>query len=209
MIPVMRPVLKNLVAPLALTVLLSGCSGVVVAGLTLGEILTAGSIGSALLTGKGLGELAMDATTGQDCRILEGVFRQDRAICEPKDSVATQSDFKGLVSLLDTPAGQEVQLADLPMNKTDLPAINPRARANSDKVLSALTGRIVSTESVAFVPNEHRWQRLEREVAFYQPRRDREETVASSEVIADANTAALPAVDRPDLRDRLVKGGLF
>lgn len=120
---------------------LSGCASILIAGLTISEIMTAGSIGSAILTGKGLGEHAMDLVTGQDCRILEAVFRKNRAICEPKDSVATNGDFKGLIDLLDTPAGQDIQLAELPIGKEQLPAINPKAQAVSSKVLTALTGR--------------------------------------------------------------------
>lgn len=86
---------------LILAVSLSGCAGTIVAGLTLSELLTAGSIGSTLITGKGLGEHAMDMATGKDCRIIEGVFRADRDICEEEGSGATKDDFKGLVALLE------------------------------------------------------------------------------------------------------------
>lgn len=85
---------------LILAVSLSGCAGTIVAGLTLSELLTAGSIGSTLITGKGLGEHAMDMATGKDCRIIEGVFRADRDICEEEGSGATKMISKVLLPFL-------------------------------------------------------------------------------------------------------------
>ncbi len=137
------PTLKKLALCAVLTFSLSGCAGVVIAGLTLSELLTAGSIGSALITGKGLGEHALDAVTGQDCRILEAVFRKDRAICEPKNSPETDEDFKGLVALLDTPAGETIQLADLPIGKDQLTDVDPQAKAASATILATLTAKSV------------------------------------------------------------------
>lgn len=144
--------IKKAIICSALCVSLSGCAGTIIAGLTISELLTAGSIGSSLLTGKGLGEHAMDAMTGQDCRILEAVFREDRAICEPHESVATKDDFKGLVALLDTPAGEQIQIADLPpighdqfstvkstVNTDSDVGFNPITKAASHKVLATLT----------------------------------------------------------------------
>ncbi len=116
----------------------SGCAETIIAGLTIMDLFTAGSITSSIMTGKGLGEHAMDAVTGQDCRILDAIFRNDRAICEPRGSVATKDDFKGLVALLDTPAGEDVQLADLPLDSSQFPTINETAAQNGPKLLGVL-----------------------------------------------------------------------
>ena len=47
-------------------------------------------------SGKGASDHALDAMTGKDCRILEGLTRDDRAVCEEPGSPATAGDFKGL-----------------------------------------------------------------------------------------------------------------
>lgn len=164
---------------------LTGCAETIIAGLTISEILTAGSIGSALLTGKGLGEHALDLVTGQDCRILEAVFRKDRAICEPKDSVATKDDFKGLVALLDSPAGQDIQLAEIPNGKDQFPKVDPVAKANSGRVLAALTRKSVViserpvTYKIAYKP------RLTKETASFDPsiiKRPEAKTIAATDL---------------------------
>ncbi len=87
--------------PFVLATLLSGCSTPLIAGLTLGEVGLFGSLFSTAATGKGLGEHAMDAATGQDCRVLEGLARDDRDLCERDGSPATEKDWKGLASLSD------------------------------------------------------------------------------------------------------------
>ncbi len=79
---------------------LCNCALPVVAGLSLNEVSSAGSLVSTLATGKGLGEHALDLATGRDCRILEGLTRKDRGVCEPEGSPATAGDFKGIGSLL-------------------------------------------------------------------------------------------------------------
>jgi hypothetical protein len=75
--------------------MMSGCGLPVVAGLTVTELATAGSLASTAATGKGFGEYAMDAATGRDCRIFEGIFRKDRHVCERKSSPALEDDWKG------------------------------------------------------------------------------------------------------------------
>jgi hypothetical protein len=120
-------------------VALTGCAETIIVGLTISELLTAGSLVSAVVSGKGLGEHALDVVTGQDCRILEAVFRQDRAICEPKNSIATKGDFKGLVALLDSGASNSIQLAKIPMGKDQFPTINAKSRQHTAKLLSDLT----------------------------------------------------------------------
>lgn len=68
-----------------------------VAGLTVTELATAGSLATTAATGKGLSEYAMDAATGRDCRIVEGMFRADRHICERKSSPALEDDWRGFL----------------------------------------------------------------------------------------------------------------
>ena len=78
----------------------SGCSATVAGALSFADMSTGLSLVSMAFTGKGLGEHAMDVITGKDCRFVEGVFRNDREICEERNSVATKEDFKGVVAWL-------------------------------------------------------------------------------------------------------------
>lgn len=78
---------------------LSGCATPLFAGLTLGELGLAASLFSTAATGKGVGEHAMDVATGKNCRIVEGMARDDRTICEAEDSPAVEDDWEGLASL--------------------------------------------------------------------------------------------------------------
>lgn len=89
----------KLALPLLCLAALSGCSAPIFAGLTFAELTTAGSLISTAATGKGLGEHAMDAATGRDCRIFEAMVRDDRRLCERKSSLALEKDWKGLASL--------------------------------------------------------------------------------------------------------------
>ena len=169
----------------------SGCAETIIAGLTIADLLTAGSITSSILTGKGLGEHALDAVTGQDCRILDAIFRKDRAICEPKNSIATQGDFKGLVALLDTPAGTDIQLADIPMDKEQFPAVNKAALQNSAAVLNVLKRHnVVKVDDISVVADKRQMQLIKATRDF------------------SVNTAQIPDVGTNDLRKRLT-GGLF
>ena len=85
------------IVPAAL--LLSGCAAPVLGALTLNHIMTMASVVTTAASGKGVGDLALDAATGQDCRMLESTFRTDRELCEDTDSPATRRDFKGLSSV--------------------------------------------------------------------------------------------------------------
>ena len=51
------------------------------------------------INGKGLVEDGADVVTGKDCRVIEGAVRDDRKICETRNSRATTKDFKGLSGL--------------------------------------------------------------------------------------------------------------
>ena len=79
--------------------LLGGCALPLLGGLTLNEMSSGTSVISTGLTGKGLGEHALDAVTGKDCRITESLLRDDRDLCEERDSPATKDDFKGVAAL--------------------------------------------------------------------------------------------------------------
>jgi len=95
--------------------MLTGCSMPIFAGMTVGEFGFVGSFFSTAATGKGLGEHAMDAATGQDCNILEGLSREDRKICENKGSPALKKDWRGLASLDDvTGTVPEMKRPDTP-----------------------------------------------------------------------------------------------
>lgn len=89
----------KLALPLLCALVLSGCGIPLIAGMTLAELSTAGSLVTTAATGKGLGEHAMDAATGRDCRIFESMVRTDRKLCERKDSLALEKDWKGLASI--------------------------------------------------------------------------------------------------------------
>jgi len=78
----------------------NGCAMSVLGGLTLNHLVTAMSISSTALSGKGLGEHALDRVTGLDCRLLEAAVRQDREVCEAPGSVATAKDFRGFTTIL-------------------------------------------------------------------------------------------------------------
>jgi len=56
------------------------------------------------INGKGLVEDGVDAATGKDCRVIEGMTRNNRKICETRDSPATKKDFKGLEGIGNDPA---------------------------------------------------------------------------------------------------------
>lgn len=56
------------------------------------------------INGKGLVEDGVDVATGKDCRVIEGVTRSDRKVCETRGSPPTNKDFKGLEGMGDDPA---------------------------------------------------------------------------------------------------------
>lgn len=84
----------------------SGC--LVVAGIPLSQLSTAVGIASFAVTGKGLGEHGLDVVTGKDCRLLDSLMRDERELCEERNSPATQEDFRGVIVWL------EEQVEDAP-----------------------------------------------------------------------------------------------
>ena len=95
----MRDRIITAALPMLCAFALSGCGIPLIAGMTLAELSTAGSLVATAATGKGLGEHAMDVATGQDCRVFEAMVREDREVCEPKDSPELEKDWKGLASI--------------------------------------------------------------------------------------------------------------
>lgn len=106
--------------PLLGLITLSGCSAPIFAGMSFAEFTTTGSLISTAATGKGLSEYALDAATGRDCRIFEAMVRDDRRLCERKNSPALEKDWKGLASLDEKPhAAPETDPGSEPRNRWD------------------------------------------------------------------------------------------
>ena len=105
---------KPFVAVLLLGVMgsVSGCALPVIGALTINELSSTTSFMSTGLTGKGLGEHALDLVTGGDCRLLEGVVRSERDICAKRGSPETADDFKGLIGLARSAAERQPSLAN-------------------------------------------------------------------------------------------------
>ena len=81
-------------APLLLATLCAGC--VAPAGGAAVVAMNALTGVSLAATGKGISDHAVSLVQDQDCRILEGVIRSDRKICEDYGAPATAHDFHGL-----------------------------------------------------------------------------------------------------------------
>lgn len=79
---------------------LSGCAAPVMGALTAGEVLSLAGLGSAIMTGRDLGEHALSLVTGKDCRVLETLLRDGRSFCETPGSAASRDDFPGVIALL-------------------------------------------------------------------------------------------------------------
>jgi len=77
---------------------LGGCAAVIIAGVPIDFVTT--EVLPRAVNGKGLVEDGVDLVTGKDCRVIEGTMRDDRQICETRNSPATKKDFKGLSGLL-------------------------------------------------------------------------------------------------------------
>ena len=90
----------KLLAMIPVCCLLGGCAAPLVGALTLNHLLTLASAATTFTSGKGIGEIALDGVTGRDCRLLEGVLRSDRDVCENRGSFATEQDFKGLATVV-------------------------------------------------------------------------------------------------------------
>lgn len=77
--------------------MLGGCAAPFAAGVGISEFISIASLTGTVAFNKGATDLALDFVTGDDCRVMEGVVREDRNICEANGSDATAKDFKGVV----------------------------------------------------------------------------------------------------------------
>lgn len=76
---------------LACLVVLLSCSGCALGAAGIAADVVAGaSVATLAVSGKGLGDQAISAAAGQDCRLLEGMVRSDRGICEAYRTAALQ-----------------------------------------------------------------------------------------------------------------------
>ena len=91
----MTPIARRLATALLLLPL-GGCAAVVL-GVPINFVTT--EILPRAVNGKGLAEDGADLVTGKDCRLVEGVTRKDRKVCETRGSPETKKDFKGLSGL--------------------------------------------------------------------------------------------------------------
>ncbi len=78
----------------ATPLLLSGCAGLI--HVASHPLMTGVGLMSVAVTGKGLADHALDMVTRQDCRLLEGLLKEERGLCEQPGSLATIDDFRGL-----------------------------------------------------------------------------------------------------------------
>lgn len=85
--------------------MMGGCAAPFAAGVGISEFISIASLTGTVAFNKGATDLALDIVTGDDCRVMEGMVREDRNICESVGSEATEKDFKGVVG--------EVQDGDL------------------------------------------------------------------------------------------------
>jgi hypothetical protein len=101
-----------------------GCLHVAIGGgLTLGHLSTITTVASIAVSGKGLGEHGLDIVTGKDCRFLESLMRDEREVCEERDSPVTQEDFRGVLVWL------EEKLDESPRPAKPIVAATERQRA--------------------------------------------------------------------------------
>lgn len=90
---------------------LPGCAAPAIGALTVAEVLTIAGISSSIMTGRDLGEHALSALTGKDCRFLEAALREGRSFCEDRGSEATKGDFGGLIALFEREDGSKAETA--------------------------------------------------------------------------------------------------
>ena len=78
---------------------LAGCAAAIVAAVPMDVVVT--EVIPRAVNGKGPVEDGADLVTGKDCRVIRGTGRDERKICETRDSPATKKDFKGVSGLPD------------------------------------------------------------------------------------------------------------
>lgn len=80
--------------------LAGGCALPFAAGVGVGEVISLASLTGTIAYNKGASDLALDIVTGGNCRIVEGLVREDRKVCEEEGSDASERDFKGVVGVV-------------------------------------------------------------------------------------------------------------
>ena len=90
---------------------LGGCAAPLVAGV---PTIVFTEVVPRAVNGKGLVEDGVDLVTGEDCRVIEGAVRDDRHVCEPRNSPATKKDFKGLAGASDDQPSSAPQKSEQP-----------------------------------------------------------------------------------------------
>jgi hypothetical protein len=101
------------------------------------DVLAGASVASLTVSGKGLGDQAISAAAGQDCRLFEGMVRSDRGVCEEYKTAAQRPAYRVEFAAPPMPeiaVGQPMmaQPAMLPAAKpTAQPAMLPAAQPNS------------------------------------------------------------------------------
>lgn len=133
---------------------LSGCAAPAIGALTIGEVLTIAGISSTIMTGRDLGEHALSALTGKDCRFLEAALREGRSFCEERNSVATKDDFGGLVALFRNDDGDvketTVAAADLDPLALGFVPVDRRAAHEFSLEIAREASRQEPKETVSF-----------------------------------------------------------
>jgi hypothetical protein len=122
--------------------LLSGCAVGVVA-----DIVSVGT------SGKSVMDHVLDAATGKDCNLFQGVSRSDRDVCEPRESDATKHDFKGLAGLVKglsdkSPTNNETAAQEVhsPVETADAENAPPQLEATGKPIPLEADGKPISLE---------------------------------------------------------------
>ena len=133
---------------------LPGCAAPAIGALTVGEVLTIAGISSSIMTGRDLGEHALSALTGKDCRFLEAALREGRSFCEDRDSAATANDFGGLIALFRTDDGKteetQVAAADLDPQVLGFAPVDRRAAHEFSLEIAREAARREPSDAVSF-----------------------------------------------------------
>lgn len=133
---------------------LSGCAAPAIGAITVGEILTIAGISSSIMTGRDLGEHALSALTGKDCRFLEAALREGRSFCEDKGSTATAGDFGGLIALFRSDDGKteetQVAAADLDPQVLGFAPVDRRAAHEFSLEIAREAARQKPKETMSF-----------------------------------------------------------
>jgi hypothetical protein len=133
---------------------LSGCAAPAIGALTVGEVLTIAGISSSVMTGRDLGEHALSALTGKDCRFLEAALREGRSFCEDRGSQATANDFGGLIALFRTDDGKteetQVAAADIDPQVLGFAPVDRRAAHEFSLEIAREAARQKPKETIAF-----------------------------------------------------------